>query len=262
MKCHRLIHLSVLCELIQSSSALAEHASTLFAAFKKETDRSSEDDHMWFTNTTLYCAWVDPPVGAPTSPFLCCSTKDISNCGFAFWGQSRMMGNNIFYFDCRDGEKRYLAEKKGVSKYPILTSNIATLLLWSIVAQGLHDRCGSTEVRICIWECLRTDPMVFMKNRTDHDARKAVLEAFERLLSAVIDLRKDKELIVVIDHVDQLSGESLSSMIIVLNQLREIMDLPLATKLRYLLVGKVTRENQALQGVVVIDEDTEYHGKL
>ena len=91
-------------------------------------------------------------------------------------------------------------------------------------------------------------------------APKATLEAFKRLLSAVIELRNDKELVIMIDHVDQLPRESIQSMRHMLQTVHEIMDSQLATKIRYLLVGE--GQKQALQGIFVVDEDTEYHGTL
>ena len=249
-------------ELTQSSLALAEQARLCFAAFEiKETDRSSVEDHVWFTNTALYCAWVDPPVVAAASPFLFCSMKERSHFGLTFWGQNWRRGTNILYFDCRADLQIPLSIGKISLNYPILTSSTAAIMLWSIIAQGLHDRCVSTEqIRMCIWDCLRIDLTVFKYHQTDRDAPKATLEAFKRLLSAVIELKNDKELVIVIDHVDQLPGESIQSMRQMLQILHGIMDTQLATKLRYLFVGK--GQNQALQGIVVVDEETEYHGKL
>ena len=113
---------------------------------------------------------------------------------------------------------------------------------------------------MCIWDCLRTDSAVFTHDQTDRVAPKATLEAFSRLLCAVIELRNDTELIIVIDHVDQLPGESIKSMRQMLQKLHEIMNNQPSSKLRYLLVGK--GQNQALLGIVVVDEDTEYHGKV
>lgn len=251
-----------LLELTQSSLALADQARLCFEAFEfNETDRSSLEDRVWFTNTTLYCAWVDPPVEAAASPFLCCFMKERSHFGLTFWGESRRRGTNILYFDCRADLQVPLSMGKISSNHPILMSSTATIMLWSIIAQGLHDRCVSTEqVSMCIWDCLRTDSTVFNYRQTDPVAPNAALEAFGKLLSAVIELRNDRELIIVIDHVDQMPGEFIQSMIQMLQTLHEIMDHQLATKLRYLLVGK--GQKKALQGVVVVDEDTEYHGKL
>ena len=113
---------------------------------------------------------------------------------------------------------------------------------------------------MCIWNCLRTDSTGFTYHRTDRVAPKATLETFKRLLSAVIELRNDKELIIMIDHVDQLPEETIQSMRQILQTLYEIMDSQLATKLRYLFVGE--GQKQALQKIAVVDEDTEYHGKL
>lgn len=112
---------------------------------------------------------------------------------------------------------------------------------------------------MCIWECLFIDSMVFANRRTDRDAANAVLETFRRLLSAVIELRKNKELIVVVDHVDQLSGEPSTSLRKTLQVIQEMMDSRLATKLHYVLVGKPIRENK---GFPIVDENTEYHSKL
>ena len=256
------MHLLGLLELTQSSLALAEQARRYFEAFElDEADRSSPEDQIWFTNTNLYCAWVDPPVEAPASPFLCCSVKERSHFGHTFWGRNRRRGSNILYFDCSGDLRIPLSVGKISSNHPILVSSTATIMLWSIIAQGLHERCDSTEqARICIWNCLRTDSTGFRYHRTDQVAPKATLEAFKRLLSAVIELRDDKELTIVIDHADQLPGESIQSMRKMLETLHEIMDSQLAAKLRYLLVGE--GHNQALQGIVVVDEDTEYHGKL
>ena len=102
---------------------------------------------------------------------------------------------------------------------------------------------------------MKTDSTGFRYQGTDRVAPKATLEAFKRLLSAVIELRIDKMLIIVIDHVDQLPEESIQSMKQMLQNLLEIMDSQLATKLRYLLVGE--GQIKALQGIVVVDEDTE-----
>ena len=171
------------------------------------------------------------------------------------------MGSNILYFDCSGDLGIPLSVGNIFSNHPILVSSTATIMLWSIIAQGLHERCDSTEqARMCISNCLRTDSAGFRYHRTDRVAPKATLEVFKRLLIAVIELRNDKELIIMIDHVDQLSGESMQSMRHMLQTLHEIMDSKLATKLRYLLVGK--GQKQALQGIAVVDEDTEYHGKL
>ena len=115
---------------------------------------------------------------------------------------------------------------------------------------------------MCICACLITDPMVFANRRTDRDAANAALETFRRLLNAVIELRKNKELIVVVDHVDQLSGEPLASLRTTLQVIHEMMDSRLATKLHYVLVGKPIRENKALKGFAIVDDNTEYHNKL
>ena len=256
------LYLLGLLELTQSSLALAEQAHRCFEAFElDEADRSSPEDQVWFTNTTLYCAWVDPPVEAPASPFLYCSVKERSHFGRTFWGRSRKKGSNILYFDC-SGDLRIPVSVGNISSnHPVLVSSTGTIMLWSIIAQGLHERCDSTEqARMCMWHCLRTDTTVFTHHRTDRVAPKATLEAFKRLLSAVIELSNNKELIIVIDHVDQLPEESTQSMRHLLQTLHESMDSKLASKLRYLLVGK--GQKQALQGIAVVNEDTEYHGKL
>ena len=256
------MYLLGLLELTQSSIVLAEQARRCFEAFEvDETDRSSLEDQVWFTNTTLYCAWVDPPVGEPASPFLGCSVKERSHFGHTFWGRSRRRGSNILYFDCSGDLRIPLSVGKISSNHPVLVSSTATIMLWSIIAQGLHERCDSTEhARMCLWNCLRTDSTGLIYHRTGRAAPKATLETFKRLLSAVIELRDDKELIIMIDHVDQLPGESIQSMRHMLRTLHEIMDSKLAAKLRYLFIGK--GQKQALQGIAVVDEDTEYHGKL
>lgn len=83
---------------------------------------------------------------------------------------------------------------------------------------------------MCICACSITDPLVFANRRTDRDAANAALETFRRLLSAVIELRKNKELIVVVDHVDQLSGEPLTSLTTTLQVIQDMMilDWPLS----------------------------------
>ena len=46
-------------ELTQLCLVLAEQARRFFEAFEfDETDRSSVEDHVWFANTALCCAWV------------------------------------------------------------------------------------------------------------------------------------------------------------------------------------------------------------
>ena len=76
-------------ELTESSLALAEQARLCFEAFElKETDRSSVEDHVWFTNTALYCAWVDPPVGAAASPFSVVQRKSVHTLGSLFGGKA------------------------------------------------------------------------------------------------------------------------------------------------------------------------------
>lgn len=117
-------------ELTQSSCALAEHARIHLAAFEvKEKERFTVKDHVWLTNTSSYCAWMDPSVGAANSTFLWCSTKQLSNIGLTFWGQSRRKRTNILYFDCREDLQIPLAEGKIFSNYPNITSSTTIILL-------------------------------------------------------------------------------------------------------------------------------------
>lgn len=117
-------------ELTQSSCGLAEHAHIHLAAFEvKEKERFTVEDHVWLTNTSSYCAWMDPPVGAATSTFLWCSSIQLSNFGFTFWGQSRRKGTDTLYFDRREDVQIPLAERKIFSNYPNITSSTTIILL-------------------------------------------------------------------------------------------------------------------------------------
>ena len=214
----------------------------------------------WFTNTTIYKAWLSPPPGeVVSSRFLWYPTKDHLNFGQVFSALKRQEGIDVLYFDCAQDLEPLLLSIKASSRYPIITSSTTSLIMWSLVSQALHGRrVSDKQFKSCILEYIKLD---FCALGDTEKETRSFLDTLGSLLRCSLNLKPTREVVIVMDHVDKLNGSDLIWLREVLQDVLDSQRSEFVAQTRAMIVGKVTGDVLfTFQGTAKVDEDTEYYG--
>ena len=223
----------------------------------------------WFTNTTLYRAWLSESRGEIVCPrFIWYATKEHPHFGSLFAAARRAEGVQVLYIDCSlrypdhvlDGEHT-LEAQQGIWRYPLIRSSKAAFILWCLIGQALQGRCQSAgEVGACISKILKQYPGTFVDIQ---EGGKTTLEPFEKLLQSALNIDPNEEATIILDHVDAIDGMTLKPLRESVQKVLDGQREDDVAKVRCLITGKPTPDvSSSFQGTASIDEDTEYLGEL
>jgi hypothetical protein len=217
------------------------------------------DTLAWFTNTTLYHAWLSPARGNPPicSRFLWYSGPRQDNFGASYIKYARHLEIDIVYLDCSHALFHLTDPLPPVGI--ILNLTPVGLAMWSLIGQALYDR-GSSSLESAISACWEAHPEV---SQAVEKGGPITFDLLGELLKTALNFRPDRDVIILLDHVEAMSQDEL---VLLRNAVQKVLDdqrLQEVAQTRAIVVGK--RESKvsfAFKGTADIDENTEYRGEL
>ena len=145
-------HLPGLRGLLKSAQSLAKlFLDRLEVSISAHQPAEAHVSLRWFTNTTLYRAWLSDTLGEiGCSPFNWYPTKEHPHFGSYFAVARRTEGIQVLYIDCSFLYLDHLLYGEGTLeaqqaflRYPIIRANKVAFILWCLIGQALQGRFQS-----------------------------------------------------------------------------------------------------------------------
>ena len=248
--------------MIESTIFLAELASGQLEPPRSGKQLEDRDSLEWFTNTKLYRTWLIPPRGEVTrSRFIWFTGIENPEFGTLFSAARRQESVRVLYFNCGLDIGNISNFPSIALRYPNIGSSETALILWSLFGQALQGDYPSTDhMGASISQITSMYPRMFLDIQAD---REKVLNAFEKLIQAALNLEPRKETVIVLDHIDILDRMNLKPLIECIQRVLDCQRSGEIAQIRCLICGQPTPDVKiALQGITSIDNNTEYYGKL
>ncbi|MCJ1306785.1 hypothetical protein MMC25_000428 [Agyrium rufum] len=212
----------------------------------------ADDDLRWFTNTTLYHAWLSPPrEGVICSRLLWYRDDEDRLFVDRYMRSSTTAETDYIYLDCK-----LLAEFPGISLplADVLHLDKVGLAIWCFIARALQTRAGPD------FHAALVDLFEFGEEADKFSRFGAHLSLLDlgHFLTSVLNYRPSGDVVILLDHVDKLSHDD---QVLLRNSIQNIIDDQRSARkaqTRVLLAStRSTETSFAFKGTATIDTDME-----